>query len=418
MVRAGAIARDAALAGLFLGLAGMLGACDLILKIGHEDRFIDPHVSCGSGTCVCTGGFDSCDGDDDNGCESELAIDPMNCGACGSVCANGACLDGTCACQEGFVDCDGSPSTGCEAELQVDPQNCGACGVRCAGGECQSGHCQPFTLTGLTEPRSLALFEDYLYVAQCSDPAVAKVWSKSAGSTVQPAAAFTGCASLVAAGDKALYFAAPKQVLSVPIDAFADLTPKDLAPGVDLFASGFFGVSALHVYFWNDDTAQMTQAMVRIPIDGGPVEPVADAVVTALAVGADVAYFSDQNGLHAWKTSDAAPTLISQTISAHAMTLVNGTLIFADAQGLWSLAPPSMAPAKIVPAALVRGLAADETHVYWAEGGAGTLRRVGRDGASETVLASGEAFGERVPFALDDEAVYWIAGSSVRKVAK
>lgn len=126
---------------LLLGYVPVLGACDLILKAGHGERFVDPHLSCAGNSCTCTGGFDDCDGDADNGCETDITQDP-NCGACGATCENGACSNGTCVCAPGFADCDDNGSNGCEAQPASDPHNCGACGTDCADGVCQDGVCQ------------------------------------------------------------------------------------------------------------------------------------------------------------------------------------------------------------------------------------------------------------------------------------
>jgi hypothetical protein len=63
-------------------------------------------ASCAGGTCVltCAGGWDDCDNDTSNGCETDLrASDPMNCGACGLTCTcrpglNPECQVDQCAC--------------------------------------------------------------------------------------------------------------------------------------------------------------------------------------------------------------------------------------------------------------------------------------------------------------------------------
>lgn len=417
--RASSTLRAAATSGLGLALVTLLGGCDLILAIGR-DKFIDPHVSCAGGTCVCTGGFDSCDGDEDNGCESELAIDPLNCGACGNACTNGVCSDGTCACGAGFVDCDGNPSTGCESELATDTSNCGACGHDCAGGACSGGECQPVTIMGLDDAVSLAVDEDHLYVARCGTPSVAKVRLTSADPFVEEAAELDGCASLVAVDAARVYFASDqtsdKRILSAPLDPFADPTPTALATGTS--ADRFFGVTGAHVIFWDVDATAATKRLARVPINGGSIESV-DAAVTALAVDADAAYWSDEAGLHAWATMDAAPSDIDPTIvQAGALAVESGTLFFADAQGIGSLSTSGGSPSSLVAAKSVRAIAASATHVYWADGSDGSVRRIARDHTSETVLVKGESLGATVPFVLDAHAVYWIAGTKVRKVAK
>lgn len=164
---------------------------------------------CAGSTCgalKCANGFADCNNDVGNegcasdGCETKLATDPKNCGACGVVCGpaqecrddgNGPqCLDtceaagltkcssgcrdlladrfncggcgiscpnpranqttqcrkGVCEteCLSGFADCNGDANDGCEVDLRVHPANCGACGNTCdfSGGQpCIEGKC-------------------------------------------------------------------------------------------------------------------------------------------------------------------------------------------------------------------------------------------------------------------------------------
>lgn len=111
--------------------------------------------SCAAGTCSigsCNAGFESCDGDAADGCETELATSPLHCGACGNACsfanATASCMASTCvldACNTGFDDCNGDPSDGCETALDTDT-DCGGCGVTCtfagATGACVAGACE------------------------------------------------------------------------------------------------------------------------------------------------------------------------------------------------------------------------------------------------------------------------------------
>lgn len=79
---------------------------------------------CARSECAweCVAGFDDCDGDPSNGCESDLEK-PSTCGSCTNVCSGGpgteaTCVDGACVldCAGGQLDCDGDPSNGCEVE--------------------------------------------------------------------------------------------------------------------------------------------------------------------------------------------------------------------------------------------------------------------------------------------------------------
>lgn len=107
---------------------------------------------CALGICTlgdCVDGFKNCDGNDTNGCETDVKTDPNQCGGCGSTCmipyATPNCVNGKCGigtCSDGRVDCDGDLLNGCEADLQFDPKNCGSCGHPCPGTQtCEKGIC-------------------------------------------------------------------------------------------------------------------------------------------------------------------------------------------------------------------------------------------------------------------------------------
>jgi len=71
---------------------------------------------CVYGKCVtmCLTGWGDCDGNAANACETNLASDPKNCGACGNVCdgiAGQACVDGQCMVEPCEVLQDGGGPT-------------------------------------------------------------------------------------------------------------------------------------------------------------------------------------------------------------------------------------------------------------------------------------------------------------------
>ena len=117
---------------------------------------------CTSGACTydkCTGGFDDCDSNRANGCETGVAADAKNCGKCGMACmappnAGVLCMAGNCAigpCTMGFSDCNRQFMDGCEVSIASDIKNCGACGMvcpalanalpLCVAGKCGLGMC-------------------------------------------------------------------------------------------------------------------------------------------------------------------------------------------------------------------------------------------------------------------------------------
>lgn len=133
-----------------LNTATHCGAC------GASCNFQNGAGSCSAGVCVvsvCDDGWEDCDGDGSNGCETPVDTND-NCGACGNRCriqgAVAECINFSCeviACQGPTGDCDGNGSNGCETTFgTVD--NCGFCGDACnfqnGDGDCNNGSCQVF----------------------------------------------------------------------------------------------------------------------------------------------------------------------------------------------------------------------------------------------------------------------------------
>lgn len=105
---------------------------------------------CVSSACklACQNGFAACDGNIENGCEVNTATDVNNCGVCKKVCPTGpngtpACLKSACGfdCKPGYADCNGMGADGCESQPASDPNNCGLCGKQCTG-KCVNGACE------------------------------------------------------------------------------------------------------------------------------------------------------------------------------------------------------------------------------------------------------------------------------------
>jgi hypothetical protein len=112
-------------------------------------------------TCglTCDQGWQDCDGQALNGCESFAADDLNNCGACGNRCRSGSqaspiCGNGMCGiqCFGTYLDCN-NDQYDCESDISSDPNNCGGCNnacptnATCAGGTCS---CESGLVCGAT----------------------------------------------------------------------------------------------------------------------------------------------------------------------------------------------------------------------------------------------------------------------------
>ncbi len=109
------------------------------LNCGECENNVAPHQTCKLGEIVCLESYDDCDGDSTNGCETNIFDDINNCGACGYVIQNASCRQGKPLCLQHYANCDDDPSNGCETNLFEDLNNCGACGHVAHNAICMSG---------------------------------------------------------------------------------------------------------------------------------------------------------------------------------------------------------------------------------------------------------------------------------------
>lgn len=114
---------------------GNCGAC------GTQCNSTNGVPGCNAGKCaiVCSAPYGNCDNNLTNGCETNTSSSPGHCGGCGKGCAltqaNQACSNGACtiaSCKAGFGNCDGNVGNGCETNLNSDPKHCGACPTACS----------------------------------------------------------------------------------------------------------------------------------------------------------------------------------------------------------------------------------------------------------------------------------------------
>jgi hypothetical protein len=115
----------------------------------HAIAMCDDDLRCSYVRTSCFRGWDNCDGDPENGCETDLTHNRMHCGTCPTVCANplhgtAGCSKMECvigSCNKGWEDCDHKPETGCEHPIWTDLE-CLGCGLPCAEGtHCEQGVC-------------------------------------------------------------------------------------------------------------------------------------------------------------------------------------------------------------------------------------------------------------------------------------
>lgn len=115
-------------------------------------------VTCRVGTCgfSCNPGYADCNGMNADGCEANLTTSIAHCGRCNNVCnaTNGtaSCMVGACGilCATGFDNCDGNVDNGCESNLSAIT-TCGSCRTTCPSGQvCTTRTCAVVCPASLT----------------------------------------------------------------------------------------------------------------------------------------------------------------------------------------------------------------------------------------------------------------------------
>jgi hypothetical protein len=119
------------------------GSCGTACSLAHAT------AGCSAGKCViagCDEGWADCNLDPTDGCEVNTASNPANCGACKAACnatnGNATCSAGVCGitCAAGFDNCNADLTDGCETNTTNSLSHCGACKAACTT-TCVSSSC-------------------------------------------------------------------------------------------------------------------------------------------------------------------------------------------------------------------------------------------------------------------------------------
>ncbi len=178
-------------------------------------------ASCLMGMCECPVDWTLCP----TGCQS-LDFDATNCGQCGNICPDTApnssptCDGGVCGqpyCDIGFDACDANPANGCETNLLTSSLHCGACGHSCLGGACVAGVCAPTDIaTNLTNVWDLVVDDTSVYIGTF-DAILKAPLAGGAVTTLSSPTAYAMAGLLVSNGNLLWTSHFGDQIRSVPI---------------------------------------------------------------------------------------------------------------------------------------------------------------------------------------------------------
>lgn len=166
------------------------GGCGAVCDLPNADE------ACQGSACAvgsCQGTYDDCDQDAQTGCETDVATSADHCGSCGNACPGApnaipVCSGAGCGlmCVGTYADCDLDPANGCEVDLASDPLHCGSCSracdgtnvaaLACAGGACTStcvagyGNCGQPAAPGADDGCEANLDTDVDHCGDCNRP--------------------------------------------------------------------------------------------------------------------------------------------------------------------------------------------------------------------------------------------------------
>jgi hypothetical protein len=280
----------------------------------------------------------------------------------------------------------------CTTPAPNDPANCGRCGHSCQGGACKAGVCQPLVLaTDRRSPVDIAVNGAYVY------------WVEQGTSTTNGADGRLGRASVA------------------PCDA--GCVTHLLEEGQD-----FTGVAVNAEYAYVTQGRLSTGRVVRVPLDGKPLEVFAPNEPSARRIALE-------SSSAIWINAGAAPSeglarrRAFDSISDGGVTIgsgldypnaiaVRGDKVFITASGQLDFdgyiaitdLTGSSADLIATDQASPRGIAVDSTWAYWANRGDGTVHRARWDGSQHTELVTSAIAANAV--AVDSDGLYWTEAGS------
>jgi hypothetical protein len=265
---------------------------------------------------------------------------------------------------------DGAPT--CTADLTIDAQNCGSCGHDCFGGACAGGVCAPVTIAG--DAGVLLGFganEDNAY------------WTSTARLMRQP----LDGASPIEFDDAPDGSTASKVVVS-STDVAWTLSPAykllqtcpaagcpDTGPfALPIYASPLPAAVMLEgTLYYSDDGVELRVS----PMDGGPMEVIADASVTSIAIEPPYIYWArsrdggsvEQLPLD-YRAGGTKTTVVQRNLATgvRAVGVAGSVLVWTTTEGIFRSDIDGGQPALVtIEADIVEKIAIVGEWLYWKE---------------------------------------------------
>ncbi len=383
-------------------------------------------TACVTGTCQlaqCVSGYLDCDMNPLTGCEVDPKVSVEHCGGCNAPCvkpnATMECANSQCAivaCNPNFGDCDGQPDNGCETDLTTSPYNCNGCGNSCGGGLCNAGVCNTPTMIGMVPfaAGKMTLFKEDLYVGALAAPGdIVRIYLPNG--SMSTIAAVNAMANEIHIDQNYLFVASAAGLWRFNFDGS---NPFQYNPTNTRAVE----TDATNAYWTASASIRM------IPILGGVTTTLFGGPTTSYGLTKDTqnmyvsfgtgGIFSAPIGSSGFVQIAAGPPISTNNL------IVDGPSIYwATMDGIKS-APIAGGP-QLPPITLatttnsVRQIAIDTKHVYWTEETGGLVQRVAKSGMIAPEVLAIDQLGVH-GIAVDDSFVYWSnsGNGEIKKIAK
>jgi hypothetical protein len=335
--------------------------------------------------------------------------------------ASDALDQGPAACTAKSADCDGDEDNGCETDITTSGVNCGSCGRDCLGGACAAGLCQPVVLATSQEmPAGLAVdvtgAGGRVYWTNRVDLGKVSSVAKSGGLITVHAPGQPRPGGIVVDGTY-MYWnnsgltANAGSIWKAEKETASDAAgPMELAAGQDEpFAIALTGTKLS----WTNVVVN-TGSVATVDINGTGLATIASNQNRPGGIACDTlaGYWTVVGEGEIWKWSGDPPVssiFLAGLVSPTSIAIDMSYVYWADVGGSVSRATRLSSPPTALPLVnnqgLILGLAVDGLHMYWADNSNGRVMRSLKAGGSAEVVADQQ----QGPFAiaLDNDSVFW-----------
>ncbi len=325
------------------------------------------------------------------------------------------CVDGACTCEAPYTYCTAKLEGTCDIDLQTDGKNCGRCGHDCLGGACEAGACQPVVLNTTIQPVGLSLYDGLLYLGICyggtSQTAFETLTTSGAmaGTTIMS----TQCGSVQDIFDDTLYWGGQTAIESTSLNP--------IAPSPSMLATTNAWVLAPnteYLYWGAVDANGNDLGVYGMTLPSGPPQHLTSTPTQGVAANSRGAYWITVNdGIHFWANGATSDTLLSATPGG-GLVVDEEHIFYSNDAGLKVIPVDGGTPLSLAETASLGYGVIDGDQFFWVDPETSTVNQVPIAGGKTTVLGRNYAFCNTAGLAVDAQAVYWLAGPLVVKVAR